>query len=197
MNISLIFYPKKLAVTQANLSDESIEIFVLDYKPFRAIEIDVENSVFGGNRSNDQTDWNEKIFGSISRKPDLLLSTVLAHTKSVEDTDFILRSSDNVGNAQLYLTNLIAQNLRSKGIPIDQYIVVEVSEGKYEQYTCTASAEKYYTELYNTFNAFQDNDRMLVFISFVLYCFISLEQYSILQDLCDQFNVHCYKGSQI
>lgn len=171
VNISVVFYEKEMSLPKDDTSRKSIEIFVLDYQPFRVIGIDVKN-IFNQNRfNNDRSNLNDKIFGSITWKPAVFLKTFTADRESVINRTLQSGNSTliNMGRAELYLMNFIARNLRAKNIATRQLLGADMARGIDETFVCNTSNEKYYPELYNIFiGAFRPIKRFVSIVSLEL-----------------------------
>lgn len=152
-NCSVIFYqnqPPKMV----NSNRKALELFVVN--PGEHVEIDVENCV--GHECN----LNEKIFGSFHRASNLTITTASGIEKSVTQTP-LRRGSDtfiNLGNADYYLSNFIARNLRVEDVSVQQlmhYNEIGISSSPEKRrirnfdkiLDCNTSNEKNYAELYN------------------------------------------------
>lgn len=152
VNVSVIFYKIETSVAKTNTSAISFEVFRLDYEPFRANEINVENWVSERTTLKNQSNWNDKIFGTVSWKPTITTQTYLAYSEDSIDRVFQLENPEviNLGNAELYLLNFITRILRVKNIVIEQHIGTSYPRHTARNFGCLTSNEKYYAELYNT-----------------------------------------------
>lgn len=157
INASVVFYQTERSVKMANTSRELIEIFALNHYDRllrRTQNVDVKNSIFDVGELI-EGNLNEKIFGSISKKPNLVINTFVsaaAPPKRGSDLQLV-----NIGDANQYHSNFITQNLRNKDAVIRQtlqYGTTELINGKYtikgSLYQCNISNEKIYAELHNT-----------------------------------------------
>lgn len=152
VNISVIFYEIETPVAKTNTSKILFEVFVLDYEPFRAVRINVENWVSQRNKLKNQSNWNDKIFETISWKPTITTQMYVAYSEDLIDRDSQLGNSRavNLGNAELYLLNFIARILRVQNIVIEQHLGTSYPRHMSRIFGCLPSNEKYYAELYNT-----------------------------------------------
>lgn len=157
-NCSVIFY-------QTEQSGEPIEIFALNYQAEKftrngdslgTSQIDMENSVvkIEVGQANDERNLHDDIFGSIIKKPILLIKTVSTANKSVVKTSAQQGTATlvNLGNADYYLSNFIARNLRARDVSIHQALAYQRVSYKFtwpQVFNCCASNEKNYAELYN------------------------------------------------
>lgn len=150
-NLTVVFYRAEKSMPEASTWEKSIEAFVLDFDPFRVIEIDVENDAYQ-NHSDVQINLHDQIFGSISIKQNLVIWTNAAVSESVLDRTVQLENSAsiNLGNAEIYLKNFIVRNLRAQGVEFVYLVEAEMSLGFFKYFDFNASSEQYYAELDNT-----------------------------------------------
>lgn len=166
INCSVIFYQSKQSLTMTNTSRNPFEIYVLNYEAknsfhnrynwYSTSKIDVENSVFGNVEMNNESNLHDRMFGSISKKPNLIIHTLTATNKSVTKTSVQRGNAtlNNLGNADYYLANFVARNLRVKEAVIQKSLEYQ-SFGKFDFRTnnifnCSASrGREFYGELYN------------------------------------------------
>lgn len=157
--VTVIFYQTEKTLEMANTSRIYVEVFILNYKANGTLDaqvIDVENTV-DKNQPN-ESNLNEKIFGPILQKPKLFIFTDLAVNKSVTKTT-VQQGQDtlvSLGNADYYMSNFIARNLRFEDGEIHQILVYlgSHSQGAIHRksitlFICDASNENIYGELYN------------------------------------------------
>lgn len=147
MNISVIFYQTKKSLTKANTSRKLFEIFVLNYNPFTAVEIDIENNFSEISQSN----LNDKIFNTISKRPNVIIETKF-YTSITNETvwkQWGISASINVADATCYLSNFIARNLRVNDVEIQHYALNLANKNFEEGLECIAPIGKYYAELNN------------------------------------------------
>lgn len=154
INTSVIFYQTERSMKMANTSRKPIEIYALNHyhKLVRGFQnVDVNNSICDDRELN-VVNLNDKIFGSISKKPNLIIKT------SVSVKALPQRGNDLVNNvnADQYHSNFITRNLRDKDAVIRQTLqfgYIELMDGKYATrygvYKCNMSNEKIYAELHN------------------------------------------------
>lgn len=168
INMTVVFYQAEMSTTTTKTLEKSIKVFVLDYEPFRAVEIEVEN------QSSIQSNLNEKIFGSILNRPNLITRTTVSAYTTNQTVPSENSASVNWGNAELYLSNFISRNLRAKNVVIQQLLTTQIAKGRLRDFACNASNEKYYAELYNTPLGPLQYIRGFVFTDFVLRTGISI-----------------------
>lgn len=152
INCIIIFYRTEIPITVANTTSKPIELFVLN--PGEHVEVDVESSVC------DECNLNDRIFVSIAKAKasGLVIQTDVGTEKSLSTTSVQRENYTliNFGNAEYYLSNFVARNLRAKNVEIHQTVYQHkllVKGGLLSKistwFPCNASSEKYYAELYN------------------------------------------------
>lgn len=156
INTSVIFYQTESTMRMAITSKNPIEIYALNYKVqyLSHSAVDVMKSVYNGPLN--ERNLHDNIFGSITKKPNLVLFTVTTVKESLTKTP-IGRGKDeliNLGNADYYHSNFIARNLRGKDVAVQQVIEYLELHPKWSWprpsfHNCTASNEEVYAELYN------------------------------------------------
>lgn len=155
-NISVIFYQMEKSPSVDSISKKSIEIFALNYKIDKRgnHRADEEKSVYKG--SLNESNLHDKIFGSISKKPNLIIHTITASKESMVKTSVQQANTTliNLGSADYYLSNFIARNLRAKDALVQQVLLHEIFVNGQSwmnrlMYNCSASNERVYGELYN------------------------------------------------
>lgn len=169
-NIVVIFYSKKMTITFADASRKSIQIFALNFKQKtrKTYEVDVENSVYNGQLN--ESNLHDKIFGSIIKRPNLVINTVATFKESVLKTT-VQRGNEtliNLASADYYFSNFIARNLRAEHIRIEQILQYRETVKQHIQseiYEYSASNEKYYAELYNVLSPSNLRKQMQRFVS--------------------------------
>lgn len=151
INLSVIFYRKEMSMMMAKTPRKSIEIFALNYgEEFRGrSKVDVKNSVC--NVQLNESNFHDNIFESITKKMNLVIETTTAAFEPITVQRGNV-SLINLMNADHYLSNFIASNLRAKHVLIQQRLRQEEVRNYFVQsqsYEYIVSKEKLYAELYN------------------------------------------------
>lgn len=164
---SYLYRIKTIVVFYEVAVDTPIEIYALNYKMIKTghFQVDVEKFLFQGQPN--ETNLHEKIFGAISLKLQLRITTntagVLLVTKPPIDRGN--KGVINLGDAGYYFSNFIARNSHFVDVSIEQklnYQYFALINGKISASahvrTCNGSecnppTEKVYNELYNAFPA--------------------------------------------
>lgn len=154
LNFTVIFYETNASSMAP--SKKLIEIFPLNYKEeiYGSSSIDEKNSIY--NDSLNANKLHDKIFGSISKKPIVVIHTVTAADESItkttvqrDNTTFI-----NLGSANYYFSNFLARNLRANDVVVQQVLELEkfLRGQDWPQvlfFNCSGSNEKIYADIYN------------------------------------------------
>lgn len=157
INTTVIFYQTEQSM--ANTTRKPFEVFVINYKADQTVDA-LEIEKWDHKNQATESNLHEQIFGSIMKKPNLILSTTAAVNRSI--TKATLRRGNetliNLGSAANYLSNFIARNLRFKDVMFQQVLkyfplgvnirASEILDMKFF-YNCYASNENTYGELYN------------------------------------------------
>lgn len=154
-DISVVFYGTEESMFHP------IEIYALNYKLsgeryFMGFEIDEESSLYRGQLN--EADLHGKIFGLISKKPNVHLYTDTGVDKYLLKAS-VLRGNEsviNLGCTDYYLSNFIAHNLRFKDTWVQQTLLnkqIAIENASFNiqvnYYYHNVSTEKIYTEIYS------------------------------------------------